>query len=344
MSIRFACQQCGLPLTVDEHFQGRHARCKRCGHVLTVPAADTPDTAASGTHHSGAGLRLQPLDEEEPVRAPAHLLAAAAPLNLQPAGPERHVWPGAVSPPEDLLKDAGPSHYHVNAPQLPKHRGGPPPLWTMLPSLTARFAARRLRKLRDLLYVISLASMVAILFGCLFKWKVALHAGAVIIVAANVGLLVVGLIYLVSLPFKDHMFKGLACLLVPFYGLYYWGKHWRRMRRPVMNTVTAFLPMVLVGLAYFGYEAAPMIEERWPEIEQRIDQEYERLESALGESGPADRAIERVESKVEKHADVDETIRRLESSAGKSDELDEALKQLKQLKSALDSVQGENRP
>lgn len=337
MSIRFACQQCGHPFTVDEHFQGRHGRCKQCGHELVVPAADPAATSGSQ-----AGLRLQPLDEEEPIRAPAHLLASAATLNLQPAGPERQIWPGAVSPPEDLLQNAGPAHYGVNAPQLPAHRGGPPPLWTMLPSLTARFAARRLRKLRDLLYVISLAAMVAILFGCLFKLKLALHLGAVAIVAANVGLLAVGLIYLVSLPFKDHLFKGLACLLVPFYGFYYWARHWRRMRRPVMNTLTAFLPMVLVGLAYFGYETAPMIEQRWPAIEQRIDEEYERLESALGENGQANRTLERIESNVQKKPEAAGTALKPRTSTSKPpDDLDQ---RLRQLKSSLESIQREAQP
>ncbi|HEX5442711.1 MAG TPA: hypothetical protein VFW87_02730 [Pirellulales bacterium] len=336
MSIRFACSQCGHPFTVDEHLQGRHARCKQCGHELVVPAAG--EAARSS---DAASLHLQPLDDDEPIRAPAHLLAAAAPLNLQPAGPERHVWPGAVSAPEELLAGGGASDYRVNDLQLPARGGGPPPRWTMLPSLTARFAARRLRKLRDLLYVISLASMVAILFGCLFKLKLALHAGAVIIVAANIGLLCVGLIYLVTLPFKDHLFKGLACLLVPFYGLYYWARHWHRMRRPVMNTLTAFLPMLLVGLAYFGYEAAPLIERELPGIEQRIDQEFERLESALGESGGANRALERMESKVEPPGDVKRAVRRLESDAKQPDDLQQTLQQLK---SALEPAQGDRHP
>lgn len=343
MSIRFACPKCGHPFAVGEKFEGRHARCKQCGHELVVPSAQAAAQTTSPTSDP-AGLRLQPLDDDEPIRAPAHLLAAAAPLNLQPAGPERQIWPGAVSPPEDLLAGGGASDYRVNDPHLPARRGGPPPVWTMLPSLTARFAARRLRKLRDLLYVISLASMVAILFGCLFKWKVALHAGAVIIVAANVGLLCVGLIYLITLPFKDHVFKGIACLLVPFYGLYYWFRHWRRMRRPVMNTITAFLPLVLVAVAYIGYEAVPEVEQEWPAIEQRIDDAFQRLETALGENGHANRTLERLESRVDAPQQVDQAVRSLESKVKNTDDLNNALDQLKQLKSALDSARQDQRP
>lgn len=334
MSIRFACPQCDHSFAVGEKFEGRHVRCKQCGHELVVPSAHAASQASS------QGLRLQPLDDDEPIRAPAHLLAAAAPLNLQPAGPERQIWPGAVSPPEDLLTGGGASDYRVNDPHLPARRGGPPPVWTMLPSLTARFAARRLRKLRDLLYVISLASMVAILFGCLFKWKVALHAGAVIIVAANVGLLCVGVIYLVTLPFKDHLFKGIACLLVPFYGLYYWFRHWRRMRRPVMNTITAFLPLVLVAVAYIGYEAVPEVEQEWPAIEQRIDEAFQRLETALGENGHANRTLERLESPKQ----VEQAAHQLKSKVKSSDDLADALEQLKQLKSALDAARQDQRP
>jgi hypothetical protein len=91
------------------------------------------------------------------------------------------------------------------------------------------------------------------------------------VVVVNTGMLGTALGYLVTLPFRDGLAVGLAVLLLPPFTVYYWVKHWRTMRMPVLNTLRSFAPIVLVGLAYVFFEEAPVIER-----------EAERVERALG--------------------------------------------------------------
>ena len=169
---------------------------------------------------------------------------------------------------------------------------GPPPILLRLPTMAAYAASRHLRSLRDRLYLASIAGLVLALYGYLFSSKLVLHLGAVVVIAANAGMLVVGLAYLVSLPFKESLGHGLANLLIPGYAVYYWATRWHRMRRPVRNTVAAFVPILLVGLAYLAYEEAPAVESaverELPGIERELPELERKLDDALGV--PADGA------------------------------------------------------
>ncbi len=162
---------------------------------------------------------------------------------------------------------------------------GPPPVWMILPSLTARFFARHFRELRDWLYVVSIAFLVLALIGYLFKLKILLHLGALGVIAANIGMLVAGLAYLVSLPFKESLFHGLANLLIPFYAIYYWTTRWPKMKGPVHKTLGAFLPIALIGVAYLIYEEAPAvekaIEKEMPIIERSIEDRLPGFEKRI---------------------------------------------------------------
>lgn len=162
---------------------------------------------------------------------------------------------------------------------------GPPPWWWNAPSLTARLIARLLRKSRDLLYYFSLASLVVILYGFLFKVKMLLHLGAVVIVGSNISMFCVGVAYLVTLPFKDSLRHGLACTLVPFYAFYYWATRWHRMRLAVLNTLAAFIPMFLVALAYIFYKEAPAIENEVERLAPRIEAEADKVLRDIEEVG-----------------------------------------------------------
>lgn len=279
MSIRFVCEKCGHAFEVDDQLEGRHGKCRQCGHHVVVPVAgQAPD----------GSLQLRPLETDLPERGPAHLLKSAAPLNLLPSDTAEGAWPSAVSSDansNELLHKHGPPNYSLGPTFDGRSRSrssGPPPLWWNLPSLTARQIARLLRKSRDLLYYISLASLVAILYGFLFKVKPLLHVGAVVIVASNIGMFWVGLSYLVTLPFKDSLRHGLACLLVPGYAIHYWAKRWHRMRPAVWNTLAAFIPMLLVALAYLFYKEAPAIEAEvehdLPKVEAKADEMVKELE------------------------------------------------------------------
>src|SRR5262245_28747797 len=120
--------------------------------------------------------------------------------------------------------------------------------------------------------------MAATAAGSLAKNWALRHVGAVLVVAAKVGMRAGGEAYLASLAFKEGLACGLLNLLVPFYAVYYWVTRWHKMRRPVLKTLGAFVPIALVGLAYFLYTEGPTIEK---EIEQAVPpsvkQEFEQI-------------------------------------------------------------------
>lgn len=267
MSIRFACEKCGHVFEVADEAEGRHGRCRRCGHHVLVPAAPGPHDA---------GLRLKPIDADLAERSPAHLLASPPPLSLRPDEAKDASWPSAVSrDTDDQLHSGGRPNYPLGQTfdgRSARASTGPPPWWWNFPSLTARLIARWLRKTRDVLYYVSLASLVLILYGFLFKAKTLMHVGAVLIVGSNISMFCVGTSYLFTLPFKDSLRQGLACL-VPFYAVYYWITRWQRMRLAVLNTLAAFIPMLLVALAYFFYQEAPAIEKEVDRLAPKIESE-----------------------------------------------------------------------
>ena len=132
------------------------------------------------------------------------------------------------------------------------------------------------------MHLISIVSLAAILIGFLFKIKLAVHLGAAAIIVTNLGILVVGAAYLISVPFTDGPVRGVACLLLPPYTIHYWVKHWPKMRRPVINTAAAFLPICVAGLAYYFYKDGPAIEataeRRLPGIEQKVERKLESVD------------------------------------------------------------------
>jgi hypothetical protein len=294
MSIEFLCEQCGRSLNADDGLEGKLARCKECGHVQVIPAL---------------ALRLRPMEGEEPPRVAEHLLVPPASLTVRPTESEPRRKPEAVSDPDadpvraiprrggGARRPHGSETYTVLDPhRFSETRSslGPPPRWTLLPSLTARFAARRFRRLRDWLYVVSLAFLVLVLIGYLFQVKILLHLGALGVIAANIGMLGTGVAYLVTLPFRESLLHGLANLLIPFYAIYYWRTRWPRMKTAVFRTLGAFVPILLVAVAYLAYEEAPAVETT-------IEKQLPALEKAIEKEVPAlDRDLERLLEPLEK--------------------------------------------
>lgn len=294
MSIRFVCEHCGHPIDVPDRLGGVHGKCKHCGHSVIVPEghAEAPEPEPDG------GLRLRAI-ADEPARVAPHLLAAEVPLNVRPATAEPKRKPEAVSDPDEALANLGRADddYDVsNEGQIPRRRSsaGPPPLWVNLPTLTARFFASKFRSLRDWLYVVSIGALVIVLLGYLYHSRTVLHLGAVLVVASNISMLVVSIAYLVTLPFKESLWIGLANVLVPFYAVYYWSTRWHRMKRPVINTFKSFVPILLVGVAYLIWEEAPVIEKELPALEERIEGKLPKLEKAVdGALKPAEDSVKR---------------------------------------------------
>lgn len=282
MSIHFQCEQCGHAIEVDDHLGGKHGKCKHCGHPVVVPTPKAVEVEA------GPGLRLRPLEGNEPTEALSHLLAAPPPLKVRASEADPRVIAAMISeadaPP--LTHGRSAENYAVTDPfhvTRTHSSTGPPPLWKLFPTMSARWVARNLRTLRDWLYVASVGSLVLVLIGYLFQWKTLLHLGALGVVASNISMLYVGLAYLISLPFKESLGQGLANLLIPFYAVYYWSTRWSRMKTAVYKTAGSFLPIALVGLAYFIYEEAPVVEaavkKRLPTLEKRIERATSKLEA-----------------------------------------------------------------
>jgi hypothetical protein len=275
MSIRLHCPQCGHSIELDDRFRGKHGTCKHCGQPITVP--DHTEAAPEPP------LRLREIDTEEPPRVPGHLLRPPSELKVRPASDDPVLRPKAISEPDlpPHRRHHGAEEYVVGRDGEPREgSSGPPSFLEILPVRTARLVSRILWTLRDWLYLISLTALVVVLLGYLFQWKILLHLGAVVVVAANISMLCVGLAYLISLPFKEGLRYGLANLLVPFYAIYYWVTRWPRMKRPVLNTVRSFTPIGLVALAYLIYEEAPVVESV-------IEKEIPALEKTLDEKLPA---------------------------------------------------------
>lgn len=298
MSIHFACERCGHAIDVPDQLAGTHGKCKHCGHHMAVPEAHVTAT--------GETLRLRP-HEEEPARLPGHLLASEVPLTVRPSEAAPRKKPEAVSDPDEPLartrhgRAHGDDEYRLSRSGQDEHRhssAGPPPLWVNMPTLTARFLAGRFKTLRDWLYLVSVGSLVVVLLGYLYHSRTVLHLGAALVIASNISMLVVGIAYLVTLPFKESLWVGLANLLIPFYAIYFWVTRWPRMKRPVINTISSFLPIALVGLAYLVYEEGPAVEraveKELPVLEEKVDKVLPELERK------ADRVIEPVKDTVDK--------------------------------------------
>ena len=270
MSIQFACEKCGHSIDVDDRLAGKVGHCKHCGQSITVPGAAAPQ------HEVPIGLKLRPVEGIEAPTAQADHHAAAPALQVRPLAASAVASatippPAADSRPIEVLD---PDHWaarQAHAPHLNPH----------YETRLARWVARLLRETRDRLYLLSIALLVLTLIGFLFKIKAIVHLGAVGVVFVNIVMLVDGVLYLIVLPFRQSLAEGLGVVLIPPYAIYYWIKHWDRLRKPLLSTIGAFTPIFLAGLAYGMYEEAPVIWEKVEEADRAV-------EKAVGiDRGPA---------------------------------------------------------
>ncbi|MEW6741984.1 MAG: thioredoxin, partial [Planctomycetota bacterium] len=73
-----ACEACGSRYNIPETFAGKRAKCKNCGAIMTIPAAEAPAPAA-------AEKPVAPKPKPPPAAAPKPAAPAAA-AKPQPAG------------------------------------------------------------------------------------------------------------------------------------------------------------------------------------------------------------------------------------------------------------------
>ena len=229
---------------------------------MTKP--NEPDQGAA----AGEPLRLRPVagidvpDQHHDAKKPAPALVIR-PLGTDDASRHAHAAP-LTEPPRN----------HDPIPLLNPHDAAETravPLNPHYETRLARFLARRLRSVRDWLYLASLGLMVVALIGFLIKNKQVLHLAWVGVFAANILMLVDGILYLMVVPFRDSLARGLGTLLIPPYTVVYWVKHWDRMRKPVLSTIGSFTPIFLVGLAYVLYEESPVILDKVERTEQAVE-------------------------------------------------------------------------
>ncbi len=283
------CDHCGRPLSVDRS-RGEQVPCRHCGQASVLE---------SSPKHSSAKGDLHLKDDESIEAIPVQLAPGRADFQLKHAESDPEIKPKMISSVDDepilmrrtdwrriFNRRKNPNYRVLDPYRFTRSTGeaGPPPIWVNMPTLTARFIANKLRYLRDWAYLISIFGLVMALIGYLFQQKTLLHLGGFVVVAANIGVLCVGASYLFMLPFKQSFWKGLFCLFPP-YAIYYWASNWSRLKRPVMKTLGAFLPIVLVGWAILIYRETPIvereIEEKLPEIEKKIDDTLEQVESEI---------------------------------------------------------------
>jgi hypothetical protein len=287
MSIRFACEKCGHPFEVDDRYAGHLGRCKHCGHVAPIPggSGERPGSASAPV----VGLRLRPMEGESAVDGADARPTATAGLQIRPVAPEDLPASRGLDPvdpvadpapgrlrrwfwPRRSAREQGP-YIVLDPDNRDRVQARPFHLSPRYDTRLARFVLRILRLVRDWLYVISIAFLALAAVGFAFQSRPMLHVGATGVIAANIGMLVVSLFYLVTLPFKDSLPRGLGTLLIPPYAVYYWVNHWPQMRKPVLNTLRSFTPIALVGLAYFFYVEAPAIEAGVEKVERIMEKE-----------------------------------------------------------------------
>ena len=267
MSIHFACEKCGHTIDIGDQFAGKAGHCKHCGQTMTVPSrTTTPEPAASAPMPQG-GFKLRPIEGLDVPSTAEPTPTHRAPLQVRPL---THDEPPVTPEPARSVVDSGPMEvldpYHFADKQKKRVRLNP-----HYETRFARFITNFLRVTRDRLYLLTLLLLVVILIGFLFSLKPLIHLGTVGVVVVNIAMLIDGLFYLFVLPFRHSLAEGVMVLFPP-YGIYYWYKHWDRMRKPVWNTVTAFTPILLAGLAYLFYEESSAI---WNKVEQ-ADQVVEK--------------------------------------------------------------------
>jgi hypothetical protein len=286
MAIRFSCERCGHSIELDDEFAGRTGHCTHCGHTMTVPDAHPAEAVTQSADEHGPHLRplvsaITPEEDRDPRLAPATNVMVRPLAPDEAARLKAHVDKDLDA--RDQRAPAVLDPYHYERPSRRFH------LSAHYETRLARFLARILRLVDQWLYLVSVVFFAAVVFGFVFKNRAVLHIGAVGIIVTNLVMLVDAMAYLLVLPFRDSLVKGMSVILLPPYAIYYWVTRWDRMRKPVLTVLRSFTPILLVGLAYFFYEEAPLIRTEAKQVAGAVekgmgtlDGMFEKGEKAAG--------------------------------------------------------------
>jgi hypothetical protein len=238
MAILVVCDECSCEYQVDAKHAGRKFRCKHCGTAVTVPG--TMKKAGSSPPSST-------------TKKPAPSKKAAA--SEQPAPPTRKPKPRpkpAVEQPqpddewEDYGEDNGEEELEL------------PPAKSTTPKKSKKSKKKRksagspFGALAGGNWVTTLGAVSAIALVLLLALSF-VHQGFALLFAIctgliSVGLLLVGGIWSLVIPFRESVVCGLCYLFVPFYALYYLISRWDEMWKPWVMQIGASVMLLLLAV------------------------------------------------------------------------------------------------
>lgn len=310
--ITFSCPRCATRYDVDDRLAGKKGRCKKCGHVMSIPAPSMM-VAASGMFRLRSDASLARVAPRVPAPAAADAPRSAAPLfpssvGLAPVSADfRPVGKGApaadVNPriaaflhestsgnPYALAEDRRPRY-------KPKVSGGKPAgVLTRLYRGQIGGVLTILRKVNDFAYLISIPFIVLLLVGIVLKSRPMALIGASAVILLNIGRFATGAFAFYVRPFKKSPIDGIL-FLIPPYTVYYVAAHWKSMKKSTMRFVE---PALTVGVVFLAFVFIPWLSSgAAPEgatIEERIRAEAGAMKSDVrdeleGRGGSLDEAL-----------------------------------------------------
>ena len=199
MGVKFQCGQCGTSYEVSEKYAGKRVKCRQCQAAVQVPEAIV-ELGDADMDTSVAGPLAGLLDEE----------LAGGPA-LPGVGSAAAGSPFAASGPVPRTAPAGGGR---------RSEGGSP-----------RRKPKRQMKVPRSAVAVGVCVLI-VLLGLAIPPLGAL-VGAVAVIG-GVGLLLVGSLWCLGVPFQEDILCGLMYLFVPFYSLYYLITRWPEMRKPFL--------------------------------------------------------------------------------------------------------------
>lgn len=265
MGVVFFCESCGSRFDVDPNLSGKRGRCKKCGQTFQVPkSTELASMVAMPALAAAAPARAaSKKGEDEGPRAvgPGGWLAAVtSSVGLAPLTVERMTAAGRPITKRTELEDLGDSKPYKLADfqpapaRMPRNShaaSGATIFWRQ----QVNGILKVLRKANEFAYLVSVPFVMMVLLGVVFRSRSLALAGATVVVLLNIGRLVVGLINLAGVPFKEGPMKGLLFLVPPFTFIYL-ANHWNKVRKPAMRVVG---PLVTVGIVLLLFTFVPWL-------------------------------------------------------------------------------------
>ncbi len=274
MIIVVKCPGCKKPYELDGALAGKKSRCRQCGEIFRIPVPTArivepsqPEAsrAASGSAPSWIATPVVDAPAAAPATARSARPAALEPAPLPRTSPQppastayRAPAPTARPAPSGFDDDLPPPPRAGYRPKPqrrtgPAHRGGDTDAG--INALLCFLALDVVLTLGMYLYIVLVetdAKRASAIYG--------LGTGVTFIIAGILALW--GGIWLLSIAFSEDAIKGLLCMLVPGYALFYVASRWDERRGTLFLSSSPVLALVInLALAWL---VAASIRERTP--------------------------------------------------------------------------------